>query len=155
MLVRECQIYRKIMCWIFAFIAVVCLWIALYHITYIFRYYYTHLSLLMHFSFPSLIGPVFFVLLAYIFGMAWWTVWKEKPLGKSWGIVASVINNLAMITAFIWHKRSLSGRQWEVLVIGIVGLIAFLWSDKEESEIYDAKTYEIETDDTEQYKNHS
>ena len=87
--------------------------------------------------------------------MAWWTVWKEKPSGKSWGIVASLINNLAMITAFILHKRSLSGCQWEVLVVGIVGLIAFLWPDKEESEIYDTKMYEIETDDMKQYKNPS
>jgi drug/metabolite transporter (DMT)-like permease len=109
----------------------------------------------MHFSLRTLSVPVLFALLTYIFGMAWWTVWKEKPSGKSWGIAASLINNLVMIMAYILHKRSLSGYQWEVLAIGIVGLIAFLWPDKEESEIYDVEMYEVETDDTEQYNKHS
>ena len=155
MLVRECQIYRKIMCWIFAIIAVVCLWIVLYHITYIIRYYYTHLSLLMHFSLRILIVPVLFALLAYIFGMAWWTVWKDKTSAKSWGIVASLINILVMLRPFIRHSHSLSGRQWELLAIGIAGLIAFMWPDKEESEIYNVETYEVETDNTKQTNNHT
>jgi drug/metabolite transporter (DMT)-like permease len=109
----------------------------------------------MHFSLLILTVPVLFTFLTYIFGMAWWTVWKEKPSGKSWGIAASLINNLVMISAFILHKRPLSDYQWEVLAIGIVGLIAFLWPDEEESEIDVSETYKIEPDDTEQYNNHS
>jgi hypothetical protein len=109
----------------------------------------------MHFSFPSLIVPAVFVLQAYIFGMAWWTVWKDKTSAKNWGIAASLINILSILWLHLRHSRSLSSREWELLAIGIVALIAFLWPDKEEPEIYDTETYEVEKDDTEQYNNHS
>jgi hypothetical protein len=156
MLVREFQIYRKIMSWVFAFISVVCLWIALLCIITTIRYYRLILPE------TGLAVPAIFLVLATFFGVAWWTVWEEKPSAKKWGIAASLINNLVMLCEIIRHSRSswsragvLLSRAGVLLAIGIVGLIAFLWPDKEESEIYDTETCEVETDDTEQCNNNS
>ena len=150
MLCGEFRFFRKIMCWFFAFVAVVCLWIVLIHISNTIRYYHS-----LHHPLLGMIVPTVFLLLATIFGMAWWTVWKDKTSAKIWGITACLINILVTLMTYIRHSRSLSSRQWELFAVGIVGLIAFLWPDKEESEMDLSETYEIKPDDTEHFSSHS
>ena len=62
-----------------------------------------------------------------VFGIAWWTVFREKHSARVWGILASlsflawVILPLLITPRFFWRGDLL------ILAIGVVGLIAFVW----------------------------
>jgi hypothetical protein len=70
----------------------------------------------------SVIVPV----IAIIFGVAWWTNWKEKHSARCWGIAASLTFVLiSFYVFFIISKWVLWAPEVE-LAIGVVGMIAFL-----------------------------
>jgi hypothetical protein len=89
---------RKIMAWIFAFISLVCLWIVLRYIGAIYR----HLASLPHPSLKLLVVPAVFSALTAVFGLAWWTTWKEKASARGWGIAACLINTLLSVWRLIF-----------------------------------------------------
>lgn len=58
---------------------------------------------------------------AIIFSLAWWSVWKEKPSAKFWGIAASLTWLLTALIAYLQFSRY----TWALPIAGITGLIAF------------------------------
>jgi hypothetical protein len=114
---------RKYMAWIFAITSLVCLWIDLRYIGAILR----HLAPLPHPNVKLLIVPAVLSTLTVVFGMAWWTTWKEKPHARGWGTAASLINTLLPVWHIVYFRPYNSDRGATVATIGIAGLIAFLW----------------------------
>jgi hypothetical protein len=115
---------RKYLCWVFAFSCLVCLGIALRRVSYILQQHYAFLPLIY------LKAPALFSIQATIFGVAWWAVWKEKPFATVLGIAASLILIGVPLWGIVFFSRSLWGNEGIVLVIGVAGLIAFLWPNK-------------------------
>ena len=107
---------RKYLSWVFAFISLVCLQVAVS--TILFTIHRRHSPFLL----LRFLVPVLSTIQAAIFGMAWWTVWKKRRSARAWGIVASLIN-LLLSVALIYFSRSEG--VLVMLAIGIVGLIAF------------------------------
>ena len=115
---------KRVLCWIFAVTSL--LYVEnLYQITlYGIRWHYS----------PSLVPNVLFAVTFDIFvvgfsGMAWWSIRKEMPSAKGWAIAASAMHILIFLRQFIFPSQLVWGRHVGALVIGIVGLIAFLWPD--------------------------
>jgi hypothetical protein len=130
---------RKIIVWIFAFNAIVCFFIASRHIADRF-----HVSLSLH-SLRPFVVPVVFSFLAIVFGMAWWTTWRERPFARAWGTVASLINFVIPLLRLIFFSRSNWNGAAIVIAVGIAGLIAFLWPNEERFATDDS---ELERDNT-------
>jgi hypothetical protein len=63
---------------------------------------------------------------AIVFGLAWWSVWKEKPSARFWGVAASLIWLLTALIAYVQFSRL----TWALPIAGIAGLIAFSAPDK-------------------------
>ena len=114
---------RKYLSWVFAFTSVVCLQIALSSILHtihpsILHPVHRHYALLLF-----LLVPTLFTILAAVFGVAWWTVWKGKPSARGWGIAASLTNILFPLSIMVL-TRSVRGH-FVLLAVGVAGLIAF------------------------------
>jgi hypothetical protein len=132
---------RKYLCWVFAFTSLVSLQLALSSILRTIHRQSTFLPL------RDLPVATVFTIVAAVFGVAWWTVWKGKPSARGWGIAASLINILVSllpaITALyvqVVYSHFSSGSVWRefevvlpVLAVGVTGLVAF-WSRYEESD---------------------
>ena len=116
---------RKNLCWIFAIEAFVCLQLALSSIPRTIHRPYAFFSL------RNLLVPALFTALAVVFGKAWWTVWKERPSARVWGIAASLMWTLIFFSQFIIPLRPVWDKHVGALFIGGVGLVAFLWYGKE------------------------
>jgi hypothetical protein len=115
---------KKVLCWIFAVTSLLYLE-NLYQITlYGMRRHYAP-SLFL----SVLLAVAFDILVVGFSGMAWWSIWKEMPSAKGWAIAASAMHILIFLRQFIFPSQLVWGRHAGALVIGIVGLIAFLWPD--------------------------
>lgn len=112
---------RKLICWLFAISAVLCLWNATRLGVYIAHRHDAFQSL------RSLLIAAILPVLAAIYLVAWWTVWKEKPSTRGWGIAASLTYVLLPICGTLYSSRSLPSSIWAMLGIGVLGLIAFSW----------------------------
>jgi drug/metabolite transporter (DMT)-like permease len=112
---------------IFAMFFLGCIWMAGRFIPNILHQHHASLS---HVVLAVSVFPV----LAVIYSVAWWTVWKEKRSARAWGIAASltiVLINLWLIFRVIFHSsRSLRWCVWDALAIGVAGLVAFSWRDE-------------------------
>lgn len=118
------QTLRKYLCWVFAFASLVNAQLAGSFILRIVHRYHTPLHL------RYLLTPTLMAFQAFVFAMAWWTVWREKPSGRKWGIAASVLN-LALPVSLSYFEGFVRGlfllrRLSLLLVIGVIGLFAFL-----------------------------
>jgi hypothetical protein len=109
--------FRKNLSWVFIFISLVCLQIA---VSSMLAANHRHHSLLL---FRYFLAPFIFTMMAAVHGVAWWTIWKNKPSARIWGLAASLINLLISV-GLIYLSRS-PRRLWLVLGVGIAGLIAF------------------------------
>jgi len=115
------------MCWIFAVRSVqypiISLRIILYTI------HQSH-------ALPLLRGPLaaasFSAVVSASSGLAWWAVWKGKFSARGWAIAASLTNVLLFFWQFISPSRPVWDHHVSVLLIGIVGLVAFLWPDDQQ-----------------------
>lgn len=67
------------------------------------------------------IVPVFVT----IFGVTWWTSWKEKISARGWGITASLIFVLISVYVFLQTSKPIWWVPEVELAIGMIGLIAF------------------------------
>ena len=129
---------RRNLCWVFAFTSLVCLQLALSSILHtIHRQSFLPLR--------DLPVATVFTVVATVFGVAWWTVWKGKPSARVWGMTASLINILvsllpaiAVLYIQVIHPHFSSGSVWRdlevvspVLAVGVAGLVAF-WRRYEE-----------------------
>ena len=112
---------REILCWVFALESLQCILDSLWRNLYTIHRQYGFLPL------RNQILAVFFSVLAVIFGVAWWTVWKGKPSARRWATVASLTFILIFLQRIIIPTRSI---QWNHLgasvptVIGLLGALA-------------------------------
>ena len=94
---------RKTMCRCFRFLAMVSLLVSFFSLFHLFRPFHPHelshgtrspaqsdllLSMFLHVL--IIILRVTPVVLAFLYGMAWWTVKTAKPSGRGWAIAASL-----------------------------------------------------------------
>jgi hypothetical protein len=118
---------RKYLSWVFAFTSLVCLQIALSSILGTIHRQTTAAALR-----GLLASTVFLIVLAAVFGRAWWTVWKGKPSARGWGLAASLINVLVSLLPIIFSSRSI----WDgfvaglsnfglLLAVAVAGVVAF------------------------------
>lgn len=107
--------------WIFAFTMPVCIVAATRTILHI-----SHRHHIVSFA-HILAFALLFVLLASIFGMAWWTVWKGKITARLWGVGASLIYILLSLWEIIYLSRSVWSDFGGMLTVGITGIVVFLW----------------------------
>jgi hypothetical protein len=121
--------FRKLMCWIFLATSLQYTTIALKSIP---SAVHQQSSLpLLH---NLLTVPTLAVLMALASGLASWTIWKGQPSAKGWAIAASLIYVLIFFQQFIIPLRPTWHRHIGALIIGIVGLVAFLWPDQQVGE---------------------
>jgi hypothetical protein len=72
-----------------------------------------------------------FPVLAVIYGVAWWTIWKEKPYAKVWAIAASATYVLINLSLVHWLV-SVPSCVWVMSAVGVAGLVVFLWRDHDQ-----------------------
>jgi hypothetical protein len=117
---QSMQDIRKVLCWCFGATSLMYLltpfWIVLYAIR-------------RHYGFPTLHNLLttvsFAAAVAFISGVAWWTILKEIPSGRGWGIAASLMEILIFLRPIIFSLRTAWPHHAGALFVGIVGLIAF------------------------------
>jgi hypothetical protein len=76
-------------------------------------------------SLRNQLTTAFFLALISIFALAWWTVWKEKPSARGWGVAASLAYVLIYLQPIIFSSKYVWWHASADLFIGIVGLIVF------------------------------
>jgi|SRR5208283_4261316 len=118
--------FRKFMGWIFLATCLQYLTISLRNIPFTNQPYYV-VPLLQR----MLTAPVISIVMAVLSVIAWWTIWKGKSSAKVWAIATSIIYILLFVRQFIIPLRPVRGHQAGALVLGIIGLVAFLWRDKQ------------------------
>jgi len=118
--------FRRFMCWIFLATSLQYLTISLRSIPYS-LHQYSAVPLLR----ILLTAPIISVVMATLSGVAWWTIWKGKASAKGWAIATSLVYILIFLRHFIIPIGPVWGRQAGALILGIIGLVAFLWRDKQ------------------------
>jgi hypothetical protein len=126
---------RKFFGWAFGIASIMSIWMAVDLILYgirqrwliVFHQHHTlrDISFLMLILLIQAIFPV----LAVIWGVACWKIWRNKPTARGWGIAASVAYILFFLMGGLagFHCwRSLPGAASIILAIGIAGLVVFL-----------------------------
>ena len=118
--------FRKFMCWIFLATSLQYLTITLRSIPYSTNQIHTAPVLNR-----LLTAPIISIVMAAISGMAAWTIWKGNRIARVWAVAASLVYILIFFRQFIVPLRPTWDHHAGALVIGMVGLVAFLWPDKE------------------------
>ena len=62
-----------------------------------------------------------------VFGIAWWTTFREKRSARAWGIAASVGYLTMALFPLVFPPHSFFNPLSPVLALGIVGVLAFSW----------------------------
>jgi uncharacterized membrane protein (DUF2068 family) len=78
-----------------------------------------------------LLGPIFYSAMAALSGMALWAIWKEKSWARWWAVAASSIYFLEFLRQFIIPARPAWDHHVSSLVVGIAGVAAFSWREKQ------------------------
>jgi hypothetical protein len=73
---------RKILCWIFASTALMYLLVPNLSVLFAIR---------PNASQSGSLFVTFAAIVPILCGIAWWTIWKEKPSARAWGIAASLV----------------------------------------------------------------
>ena len=118
------QDIQKVLCWIFAFTALLYVLSCCNGFYTINRHYslLTLRNLLVSVLFPGVVASVT--------GGAWWSILKQEPSARIWGIAASLAYILIFLQPVIFSLRSAWSQHVGALFIGIVGLFTFLWRDR-------------------------
>jgi uncharacterized membrane protein YoaK (UPF0700 family) len=66
-----------------------------------------------------------FPVLAIVYSVAWWTIWKEKFSARIWGITASLTYLLIGFCEAFYFSPSVPDSTWVIFFLGVVGLIVF------------------------------
>ncbi len=78
----------------------------------------------------SLLTLAFLILVAFVSGLAWWAILKAKPSAKGCAVAASLMQILVFFRQFVPPSRPASDYHAVSLLVGIVGLFAFLWRNR-------------------------
>ncbi len=109
-------VLRMIIGWLFAIPCLVNIWFTGSFLLRLMHHHAFHIRSLLGFVFP---------VLSIVFGIAWWTIWKEKSSARQWGITASILFILIPISARIFLSWPIFQKTGVVLAVGLVGLILF------------------------------
>lgn len=110
---------RRIYSWLFLVWSMLSLWLGFEVIKHMIQRHHPFLPP------QNLLLAPFYPLLACTLAVAWWTIWKRKRSGKTWGMVASITYILFSHFREPWHHPHTA----VTTVIGVVGLAAFMWQD--------------------------
>jgi predicted permease len=121
---RIVQDLRKFLGWVFAISSLLCLWHAPRLMFDVIR---NQSSLFLRSASIAALFPV----LAVIYGVALWTIWKEKPYAKVWAIAASATYVLINLSLVHWLV-SVPSCVWVMSAVGVAGLVVFLWRDHDQ-----------------------
>ena len=113
-------LFRKVCGWLFAITSIVCIWGTFRLVPEILRYR----SYKSHFI-ESAEAAIIFPVGAIIFAVAWWSILKERPTARFWGVAASLALLLTALIGYLQFSRF----SWALPVAGIAGLILFLRQD--------------------------
>jgi hypothetical protein len=119
------QFIRKVLCWIFACTSF--LYLENFHQVILYMIHQDYAPSVLR---SLLIAASFDILVAGISGVAWWTIWKGVTSARGWAVAASAIHILIFLRQFIIRSRPVWGHHVGALIIGIVGLVTFMWRDK-------------------------
>ena len=78
-----------------------------------------------------LVGPMFYTAMAVMCGVALWAIWREKSWARWWAVAASSMYLLDFLKQFIIPLRPAWDHNLSSLVVGVTGVVAFLWRDKQ------------------------
>jgi uncharacterized membrane protein (DUF2068 family) len=78
-----------------------------------------------------LLGPIFYSVVAALSGIALWAICKDKSWAKWLAVAASSIYFLEFLRQFIIPVRPAWDHYVSSLIVGIVGVAAFSWRDKQ------------------------
>ncbi|MGD0914722.1 MAG: M50 family metallopeptidase, partial [Terracidiphilus sp.] len=110
---------RKSLCWVFALTAIICFRIGFWPVlSSIFRQS-------AHISFNTLLVGALFAASAVVFAAAWWNTLRAKSSARGWGLAASALYVLVALLPTILAHRPIAGSFLVVLVLGVVGVVAF------------------------------
>lgn len=125
---------RLLLCWMFALVGTICALID-------FAYLWWLVKLVLHPAEPlnaslilrELVVPAVFTAVAFTFVKAWWTILREKPTARGWGIAASLLHTAAMVFGVVadrWvpHKHAYHAPLSDavlLIALGVVGLVIF------------------------------
>jgi hypothetical protein len=79
----------------------------------------------------ALVGPMFYSAMAAMSGMALWAIWKDKSWARRWAVAASSVYILEFLRQFIIPVRPAWDHYLSSLILGVVGVVAFSWRDKQ------------------------
>ncbi|MGO9337393.1 MAG: hypothetical protein ACLPY1_07795 [Terracidiphilus sp.] len=118
---------------VFAIAFLICVFMAFWIIQRTFRFQ-------TEYAFPHprvfLIDAIF-PAMAVIYALAFWTIWKEMPSARRWGIAASILQILTPLWHIIRFPQSVHSYTFLMLTIGIAGLVVFSMRDKAPTEADD------------------
>lgn len=84
-----------------------------------------------------------------VFGVAWWTVFREKRSARAWGIAASMVFILWVLLPFAIQPHFFWTGDLLLLGVGTIGLIVFVWPGQPTDTIQQAqKTWKLPGDGT-------
>ena len=129
------QDIRKVLCWLFAFESMLCFLTSLWRNLYFIHRQFGFLPL------RNQLTAAFSGVLAIVFAVAWWTIWKGKQSARWWGIAASLAYVLIFLQPIIFPSQPVWDHHVGALSIGIVGLVVF------------SRSYEMKSDsDTSEFR---
>lgn len=67
-----------------------------------------------------------------VFGVAWWTVFREKRSARAWGIAASMVFILWVLLPLLTTPHFFWTGELLLLSVGTIGLIVFAWGTTED-----------------------
>jgi hypothetical protein len=140
------DVLRKLLSWQFAVASIVCAYCAVRIMPKgVVSLFPTHPIL-------SVIVATLFPIQTFIYGVAWWKVWREKAHSRGWGVLASIffvalwvgIEVLNHLMPRIHHANLVI-----IPAIGIVSIVAFLWPDRRQEFVSALEeSEELESDST-------
>jgi hypothetical protein len=115
------QMMRKVFGWFFALLTISCLGASILFLRSNLLYGRGILRLSVGIAF------CFLMLMAYVFAMAWWSNWKQRPSARAWGIAASLANMAGPFILMTFRHQALTDLRWKILAFSTFALIAFAW----------------------------
>jgi hypothetical protein len=113
---------RQIICWIFACMAVK---YVVFSMQIAEHRRYAHMPLL------SWVTVILYAIVPIVSALAWWTVWKHKPLARRWGITASILYLLVFLHIILFFPTAIWWQYSSLLIAGVAGIVILLHSDKQ------------------------
>ena len=126
---RDMRTLRKIFGWLFAILAIFCLlgWASQLR----FAFTQSHAHSIARSIFGEFVASVLMLATMLVFGMAWWTTWKDRPKARAWGLTASVLwLSAPLVNSYLLHHPMTDGK-WKLVAVGAVALISYAWPGPE------------------------